>query len=128
MVGIPGCGKSTYVKYHFPGYVRVNLDTLRTRAREARAIESALSEGRNVVVDNTDVTREIRKRYFDFAKRFGASIRAVYLKCSFETARNRNMQREEGRVPEVAIRSMAKKLEPPTTEEGFERVDVIEND
>ena len=39
MMGLQGSGKSEYCRQFLPSYVRVNLDTLRTRNNERTLIE-----------------------------------------------------------------------------------------
>jgi hypothetical protein len=53
-------------------------------------------------------------------------VRAVWLDTSEATCRERNDGREgRARVPEVGLRATAKRFVPPTTGEGFDRVDVV---
>src|SRR5262249_2223091 len=61
LVGLPGAGKSTFVRSRFPDHTHVSKDTLPRHARDKQArqdaaIRTSLSAGRPVVVDNTNVT------------------------------------------------------------------------
>ena len=48
MMGVQGSGKSTfYARYLTDNYVRVNLDTLKTRNRERLLSEECLSLGKS---------------------------------------------------------------------------------
>lgn len=61
MMGLQGSGKSTfYAKHLLENYVRVNLDTLKTRYQERLLIDECLTNGHNFVIDNTNPTREDR--------------------------------------------------------------------
>ena len=133
-VGLPGSGKSTYYTAHFAtSHVRVSKDLMpnarRRDDRQTLEVEKALAVGRAVVVDNTNPTREVRAALIAIGKRHGARIIAYYFQCSVRLAIVRNAQREgKGRVPNVAIFTTQKKLQPPEADEGFDEVHVIHAD
>jgi bifunctional polynucleotide phosphatase/kinase len=127
LVGIPGSGKTTLALSSFPEHHRINLDTLHTRSREDEEIGGSLSRGEDIIIDNTNTTKKSRSKYVKTAKLFGATVRAVYLKCPIEIALKRNAMREgKGRVPDGAVRFYNKTLQPPSKEEGFDEVEVVE--
>ena len=60
-IGIPAVGKSTfYQERFFTTHVRINLDMLKTRAREFLLIHACLAGKQPFVVDNTNTL--IRER------------------------------------------------------------------
>ena len=62
MLGPPASGKSTFAKRYLvkpAGYFHVNRDTLGTQDKCLKATESALKEGKSVVVDNTNPSRKV---------------------------------------------------------------------
>ena len=62
MIGIPASGKSTfYQKKLSKDYVRVNLDTLKTRDREYELISKCFYEGKSFAIDDTNVIRQLRQ-------------------------------------------------------------------
>ena len=130
-VGLPGSGKSTYYYAHFADtHAHVSKDLMpnarRRDDRHSLQIEKALEEGRSVVVDNTNATRDVRAPLIAAGKRHGARIIAYYFECSVRLAIVRNEQRQgKGRVPKVAIFTTQKKLQPPAASEGFDEVRVI---
>ncbi len=63
MMGLQGSGKSTFCAVQHPEYIRINLDTLRTRKKEQTALCLALSRRENVIIDNTNPTMDDRKKY-----------------------------------------------------------------
>ena len=64
MIGIQGSGKSTfYHKYLANSYVRINLDTLKTRHQEELLISECIKDGKSFAIDNTNPTRADRQRY-----------------------------------------------------------------
>ena len=74
MVGPPASGKSTFSeRYLVPhGYIRVNRDTLKTPAKCLAATKTAIKEGKNVVVDNTNPSDSARADYINEAKKAGS--------------------------------------------------------
>lgn len=130
-VGLPGSGKSTYYREHYGAtHMQVSKDLMpNARGRDARqtkVIEEALIAGRNVVVDNTNPSRAVREPLIAAAKRHGARVIACYFDCGVKQSLMRNRQREgKGRVPDVAIFVTAKKLQPPSVDEGFDEVHVV---
>src|ERR1051326_2001052 len=131
LIGLPGAGKSTYYRAHFAAtHAHVSKDLMpnarRRDDRQEREIAAALAEGKSVVVDNTNPSREVRAPLIALGRRHGARIVAVYFETDVKTAIMRNRQREgRARVPYVAICATRKKLVPPTREEGFDEVRVI---
>jgi len=130
-VGLPGSGKSTYYFANLAAtHAHVSKDLMpnarRRDDRQTIAIENALAAAQSVVVDNTNPSLAIRAPLIALGKRHDARIIAYYFECSVRTALMRNRQREgRGRVPDVAIFVTQKKLQPPTTEEGFDEVHVV---
>ena len=61
MMGNQGSGNSTlYQKFLADNFVRVNLDTLKTRHQEQLLISDCLEAGQSFVVDNTNPTKADR--------------------------------------------------------------------
>ena len=127
LTGIPGSGKSTYYNNHFKDdYVRVNLDTLKTRKREDKLIKECIENNKSFVVDNTNVTIEQRKKYIDIAKENGYKIVNYFFPVDVNKSIMQNDLREgKARVAKVAIYVMAKKFVEPTINEGFDEVHKI---
>ena len=65
-----------------------------------------------------------RRPVISIAGSAGVSVRAVWINTSLEEALRRNsLRRDDERVPETAIRSVAAQFEPPSVSEGF--IDVL---
>jgi len=130
MMGVQGSGKSTFYATHLAeNFVRVNLDTLKTRNRERLLIEECLAEGKSYAVDNTNPTRQDRERYIPVAREHGYRVIGYLMQTGVEHCLDRNRGREgKARVPDVAIYATARKLEHPTYEEGFDELYLVEND
>eukprot|EP00796_Vickermania_ingenoplastis_P011606 gene11606-7995_t len=67
LVGLPGCGKTTFYRRFFAplGYAHINRDTLGTKAKCLKAAAAAWSEGKSVVIDNTNPTSAGRREYIN---------------------------------------------------------------
>ncbi len=63
MIGIQASGKSRFAMTYLKNYTRINLDTLHTRNREKLALEEAIKNRENIVIDNTNPTIKERARY-----------------------------------------------------------------
>jgi predicted kinase len=130
-VGIQAAGKSTYYRARFAAtHVHVSKDLMKnTRDREARQrrlIAAALAAGRSVVVDNTNATPDVRAPLIELGKHHGARVIAYYFESTVKDAVVRNRAREgRERVPDVGLFTTAKKLKPPTLEEGFDEVRTV---
>lgn len=130
LIGLQGSGKSTFCqKYLSDGFVRVNLDTLKTRYREKLLVEECMENESNFVVDNTNPTRLDRERYIIPAKEAGYRVVGYFLESKIKDCMARNALREgKARVPEKAIAATSNKLEIPTYDEGFDELYFVKND
>lgn len=130
-VGLQAAGKSTWYRNHFAAtHVHVSKDLMpNARSRDTKQqqlVEQALAAGRSVVVDNTNPTPAVRAPLIAAGRRHGARVIAVFFESSVRDAVARNRAREgKARVPDVAIFVTAKKLVPPSLEEGFDEVRAI---
>jgi predicted kinase len=130
-VGLQGSGKSTFFRAHFEGtHIHISKDLLRNNKHPARRqrqlIEEALQSGQSVVIDNTNPTKEEREGLIALGRQYGAKIIGYYFQSQVGQALERNKQRTgKARVPDVAIYVTAKKLVPPTYEEGFDELSEV---
>ena len=63
MIGIQASGKTTFAKSHFvQTHVYISLDVLKTRFQENLKLKQAISDSKNIVVDNTNVTKKEREK------------------------------------------------------------------
>jgi predicted kinase len=131
MVGLQGSGKSTWVRDHLAAtHAVVSKDhwprARRREARQRRVVDALLAAGRNVVVDNTNPTPADRAPLVALARVHRAAARAVHLDVPLQVCLDRNAAREgRARVPVVGVLATRGRLVAPSTDEGFDRVDVI---
>jgi predicted kinase len=131
-IGCQASGKSTFYKSRFSdSHIRINLDMLRTRHRESLLLRACLEMKQRFVVDNTNPTRNGRRRYIESAHEARFDVVGYYFESKIEYLLQRNQQRpEHSRVPDTAVWGTHKKLEIPTLDEGFSAlwyVRILEN-
>jgi predicted kinase len=126
--GLQATGKSTFFKEHFfKTHVRVSLDLLRTRNRENRFLEVCFGTQQPFVVDNTNPTKEDRKKYISDAKKYKFKVIGYYFQSKLSDALNRNSQRKgKDFVPEIGIKGTFNKLTLPSFEEGYDELYYVE--
>jgi predicted kinase len=137
LVGLPGCGKSTWAS----GKKGVlSSDTLRElladdpddqsiHARVFRVMRDLLKHRLELkrpvtYIDATNLTPKERLPYIKIAALFDCDIEAIFFDEPADECIRRNRGRERV-VPDDVIASMAKRLRAPTVEEGFVRVSIV---
>lgn len=127
-VGLPASGKTTFYRQRFAAtHAHISKDlwpnSVKKPARQARELRAAFTAGRSVVVDNTSPTIADRAEIIRIAREFGARVVGYYFSATTREAIGRNRGREgKARVPDIAIFTTAKRMVPPTRDEGFEEL------
>ena len=123
MIGIQASGKSHFVMTYLADYTRINLDTLHTRNKEKLALEEAIKNGENIVIDNTNPTIEDRARYISAVSGHGYRIEGYFMQSRLQECIGRNEHRpEKEKVTSNAIAATSNKLELPDYKEGFDNL------
>lgn len=141
MVGVSGSGKSTHaakLAQSLPADI-VEPDAIRleltgnagdqSRNREVFQLahsraEAKLLAGINVVVDATNLDRKTRAEWVAIARRCKAEARAVVVDTPVDVAKKRNRSRDRV-VPLDVIDKQARRLCPPTSDEGFAHITTV---
>ena len=120
-VGVQGSGKTTlYLERFFATHLRLSLDLLRTRRREALLLAACIEAKQPFVIDNTNPTAEERARYLAPAQAAGFRVVGYHFDLPVAVCIKRNAEREgKQRIPVPAIYGTRKRLQPPTLAEGF---------
>ncbi|XP_058806617.1 uncharacterized protein F21D5.5 isoform X2 [Phymastichus coffea] len=127
MVGCPGSGKSHFAKTHLRNYCYVNRDTLGNWQKCVSKTDEALSQGKSVVVDNTNPDKTTRQRYIEIAKKRGVPVRCFAMALDKEHVRHNNMFRiltdpTHQAISDMIINSYIKNFKPPSEDEGFSEI------
>ena len=131
-IGIQASGKSTFYKEkYFNTHLRVSNDLLKTKNREKLLLEYCIKTQMSLVIDNTNVTKEIRSKYIDIFKDNHIPVIGYYFRTDLKQSLQWNNKRTGiEKIPEVGIRGTNNKLEIPSVDEGFTQlyyVDIIDN-
>jgi DNA ligase (NAD+) len=130
MVGSPASGKSFYSReLEKSGYLRINKDDMKSDKIIQKEFDNGIKEGRNIVIDGTNATKEIRSKWINAVKAATAATSAKYYVTivwmnfpmsvaefldNYRIAMNKN---QKTHVPAVALRVYYKKLEEPSQTE-----------
>ena len=123
MIGIALSGKTTYRKANFEHEIVQLSNFENNRKKELDYIEECLKEGKNVVVDDTNLTRKIRKTHIDLANKYNAKVIGIFMNTSIGLIRQRRWRRDD-HLPMVVINKQLRDLETPTKDEGFDMLSI----
>jgi predicted kinase len=130
-VGLPGSGKSTW--FRKLGVHPISSDAIRAEltgdegnqtvnSKVFKKMRALLAMARDTVyIDATNLTRRDRKQWF----KPDCEMEAIYFDVPLEICKARNAARHRN-VPEHILDLMAAKLIPPSIEEGFSKVEVVQ--
>ena len=121
MIGVALSGKTSYVKSNFK-HQRIALSHFNNdRKKELEYIEKCLKKGIDVVIDDTNLTEEIRKLHITLGKKYNAKIRGIFMNTSQAILEKRQRSRRDP-FPLSAIYKQLKILETPMVAEGFDEL------
>jgi len=129
-IGIQGTGKSSF--YHerfFHTHVRINSDMLKTQNRLRVLLNACLDARQSFVLDNTNVTREVRAPFIAQSRAAGFRVVGYYFRSDITSALARNSERvNAARIPDRGVLGTYKKLEIPQRSEGFDALYYVQID
>ncbi len=133
MRGLPGSGKSTYVKENFPDAVVCSADSfflnedgeyifVNWKLQQAHQhcfrtfIDAVTSDAETIVIDNTNICRWEYENYVFMAEKFGYRIRKIRMNFAESDIPLFGKRNIHG-VPELKINQMFERFEDDTDEE-----------
>ncbi|WP_241331316.1 AAA family ATPase [Chryseobacterium arthrosphaerae] len=120
--GIPASGKSSlYKELFFNSHIRISMDLLNTRNKEGKLLQYCFDTQSKMVIDNTNVSRENRRRYIQLAIQNKYSIVGYFFESDIRDCLERNKNRKDS-INETGIKAKYKELELPSLEEGFDQI------
>lgn len=142
LIGIPGSGKSTFAGFLAKSYnaTVISTDGLRFQltgseenhskdnlvfANAYHKIKTMLMQHENVIYDATNLSPKEREKVLKLVPE-GTIKKCYFKKISLSSALVRNAKRKRV-VPKQVILNMYKHLQPPTLEEGWDEIEVIQD-
>ena len=130
MSGLPGTGKDTWIKEHYPDLPMISLDEIRKEMKisptdnQSKVIEIAKERARELlrkqqsfIWNATNLSPMVRKKQVKMFTQYHASTRIIYLETDWEEQLRRNAGRFDT-VPEQAICDMMEELVLPEGQEA----------
>ncbi len=111
-VGMAGSGKTTYYNTHLRqlGYIHVNQDILKTKAKVLKLTRETMQKGQNVCIDATNPGQNRRQEFYDLAAKHGYNVVVIHF---VRDGRGWNKLRPKP-VPTIAYSMYYKYLVEPT--------------
>ena len=126
MVGISGVGKTTLADKLFSQHVKISLDKIsNNRQIEYNIIEENLKINNDIVIDDTNLTRDIRSKHIILAKKYDVKVKAFFINVPMWKILYQNRNRKEPKHESILFK-MKKQLEYPDEIEGFDFIQKID--
>ena len=144
VIGLPGSGKSTYIKEHFKDSFIISRDEIRLELKGESSkyfenekevfnefvyrIQIALDkDDKNVIADATHINQRSRNKLLNKLKLQDVKIHILFINTPLEKCLERNHNRDESeRVPDKFIFDIYKRLELPSHNEKYKYLSIIE--
>jgi predicted kinase len=144
-IGLPGTGKSTYIKRKYNNYIIVSNDSVVERLASKlgatynqmfdalgrdniiemgkKEFMAALKRDKSIVLDNTNLTKAIRKQYLKLAPDY-RKVALVFNISKGELAKRlKSREQKTGKsIPPDVMKKMEKDYEEPNKTEGFDEI------
>lgn len=109
-----------------PGDFDESLEQL-VQHTEMSLLQYLMQQNEKIVIDNTSISKSKRWPYIREARSQRKTIGCIYIDVSLETVLSRNRRRTpEERMPEQVLLGLDAGAQPPTEEEGFDLIKIIE--
>lgn len=139
LCGLPRCGKSTWVKNNKTNEVVISADDIRYLVYNQQfwaegeplvwsirgmMLKYLMQQGVDIIIDETNTTKERRKPIIKLAKQFGYYIVGNTIECYAHICGERAIA--EGRTHLLPIiAKMAEQFKKPEKEEGFDELNMV---
>jgi bifunctional polynucleotide phosphatase/kinase len=133
LVGLPGSGKST-LALQLPDYNRICQDLLGNRKDCESAAKRFLSQGKSVIIDRTNISKEQRRYFINIAKDFNAKVYCIFFRIPMVECIKRVKERKghktipsgtpDSKIEEI-VNKFSNSLEAPEWIEGYENIHII---
>jgi len=136
--GLPGSGKSSWLRAHRPNLPVVSLDRIREKAGVSptdnqgtvlqagfEAARVHLRAGQDFAWDATCLTRRTREKIVGLSRDYDAHITIVSHDVPVRVARERNRERPDP-IPDQVLINLQKKREPPLQDEAHQVISIDE--
>ena len=131
MCGVPASGKTTFSKQLAETYGLTRFSYDEMRCFDLRDLMKptikALEEGQNVIVDNVNNRISGRKQILNYVLDISCKKILIFMDTSLEECIKRNSFRQYP-LPDYFINGIHHALQPPTLDEGWDEIIVINND
>jgi predicted kinase len=134
--GLPGAGKNTYIKKHYPDMPVVSLDDIRVawgisptdKSGNGTVIQEAKEQARvllrkqkSFIWNATDITRQMRLQLVELFITYKAAVKIIYVEVPYADLLKQNKNREEA-IPDAVLERLTDKLEVPALWEAHKVV------
>lgn len=132
--GLARCGKSTWIRKNKGDAIVICPDDIRTSIFSHQfyfpaesfvwgiALSMArliLEQGKDVLIDATNVDFASRGKFISIAKEFDCNVRIVWIKTTIQVCLNRNAKSDDkNKLPDGIIENMAKRFQDPYYNKG----------
>lgn len=141
MIGIPGAGKSTWIKNNHPDlpvvsrdiirgeigicepgqkYVGTNAEENEVTMHEYMKIAEYCEEGQDFIIDDTNTHKKYRKQMIDFLREKGAKVVFVHLDTPLDVCK----ERRKNDIPGNVMDRISRQFQPPEEDEYDEIIHV----
>ena len=122
MVGYPGSGKTTISNtFNKDRYVVISGDEYKTSKKMIKESERHIKNGKSIIYDATNATKDKRSEYIAVAKKYNIEARCINVKTDIVESMFRNNKRDKV-IPKITYYVFRKKYQEPNIDEGFKEV------